>query len=63
MIFLWGLDDFGLYTFIFFQIEVVIEIRSLEVGLDISLSKLLCQLCLFSNGMPVFHKRCQRQYH
>lgn len=48
---------------IFFKIEVVIEIRSLEVGLDISLSRLLCHLCLFSNGMPVLHKRCQSQYH
>ena len=46
-----------------FWIELVIEIRSLEVELDISLSRLLCHLCLFSNGMPVFHKRCQSQYH
>lgn len=59
---LWGLDAFGLYTYLFW-IEVVIEIRSLEVELDISLSRLLCHLCLFSNGMPVFHKRCQSQYH
>ena len=57
----WMILDYTLSFFL--KIEVVIEIRSLEVGLDISLSRLLCHLCLFSNGMPVFHKRCQSQYH